>query len=222
MTLDAATLRDLDVLSTATPGGETLLGLVDRTRTRAGREQLCRALSAPADSADAILALQHAHRALEAHASEYRSLVDEAALDETQRYLESRWQLPGAGKTVAFLDVTWRVGWRRDYMADVARAQVRVAGLLSAAQDLASRTRATDSVKLGAIGGDLADLLAKPDLLELRALAGRRSIASCRTSTAPGCPKKRCGVPSPSSARCRTSVRTAGAHAVRSSTFASR
>jgi DNA mismatch repair protein MutS len=178
VTLDAATLRDLDALSTATPGGETLLGLVDRTRTRAGREQLCRALSAPADSADAILALQHAHRELEAHASEVRSLVDEANLDETQRYLESKWQLPGAGKTVAFLDVTWRVGWRRDYVADVARAQVRVAGLLEIADDLANLLRATDSVRLCAIGGELADLLAKADLLELRALANRRSIAA--------------------------------------------
>ncbi len=178
MNLDAGTLRDLDVLSTATPGGQTLLGLVDRTRTRAGRDQLCRALGAPEHSADTILALQHAHRALEAHAPEYRSLVDEADLDEAQRYLESKWQLPGEARTSAWLDPTWRVGWRRDYLADVARAQVRVAGLLGAAENLADRLRATDSTRLCAIGGELADLLATPELRELRALASRRSITA--------------------------------------------
>lgn len=89
MELDAATLRDLDVLSTSTTGGRTLMELVDRTRTRIGREQLRRRLSTPADSVDAILALQQAHRLLAAEAHAYRWILDGADADGAERYLGS-------------------------------------------------------------------------------------------------------------------------------------
>jgi hypothetical protein len=61
---DPATLADLDVLSTPIAGGPTLLALVDRTRTRAGRDHLRRRLTTPPHEAEAILALQQAHQTL--------------------------------------------------------------------------------------------------------------------------------------------------------------
>jgi hypothetical protein len=80
MLLDAATLRDLDVLSASHRNGPSLLGLVDRTRTRVVQHQLRRRLDAPADAPERILVLQRAHQALAADADAYRSIVD-LALD---------------------------------------------------------------------------------------------------------------------------------------------
>ena len=47
MLIDAATQRDLDVLESTTPGGRSLWSVLDRTRSRAGREHLRRQLVAP-------------------------------------------------------------------------------------------------------------------------------------------------------------------------------
>src|SRR5690349_1609557 len=71
--IDPATLHDLEILSSATVGGATLLTLVDRTRTRAGSDQLRRRLAAPERSADRIMALQAAHRHLATRAREYQA-----------------------------------------------------------------------------------------------------------------------------------------------------
>jgi hypothetical protein len=95
MFLDSATLHDLEVFSTSAACGPTLVSLVDRTRTRAGRKHLCRHLVAPAaHSAEEILALQRAHQVLAAEAVTYRTIVDRADADGAERYLSSNWQLP--------------------------------------------------------------------------------------------------------------------------------
>jgi len=91
--IDAATLRDLEVLSTASRGGITLLGLVDRTRSRVGQRCLRQYLQAPATSAEGILARQQAHRAIASAADRYRRILDGADMDGTERYLSSNWQM---------------------------------------------------------------------------------------------------------------------------------
>src|SRR5206468_9624753 len=85
MFLDPATQRDLDILSTSTTRGPTVLDLVDRTRTRVGREHLRRRLVAPAHSADEILALQRAHQALASEALKYREILNRIDSDPVER-----------------------------------------------------------------------------------------------------------------------------------------
>jgi DNA mismatch repair ATPase MutS len=83
--LDSATLADFDIVSSSIAGGPTLLGLVDRTRTRIGREHLRRSLIAPPRSVETVLALQRAHQALAAEAVRYHEIVDRVDLDGVDR-----------------------------------------------------------------------------------------------------------------------------------------
>jgi hypothetical protein len=64
-----------------------LFGLVDRTRTRAGRDALRQRLVAPGESAEHILALQRAHQLLAADAASYRVTLDRVDSDSVERYL---------------------------------------------------------------------------------------------------------------------------------------
>jgi len=178
MELDAATLRDLDVLSTATLDGQTLLALVDRTRTSVGREQLRRKLRTPEDSADRILGVQNAHRTIAANAREYRSIIDRAYLDETDAYLNSKWQLPGHGLTAHLAPIVWPVGWRAQYLADLARGQAHLLGLLGAATALRDRLCGSEAGVLAEAGCELGEILRQADLLEIARLASRRSAAA--------------------------------------------
>ncbi len=168
MLMDAATLRDLDVLSTSTAQGQTLVELVDRTRTRVGREQLRRRLREPAHSAEAILALQQAHQALSAESDAYRGIVDRADADTVERYLGSNWKLPGVrrgpGRLVQGL---WRGGWHGAYLRDVGDGQACVLALLTAAAELRMRLCAADAPALRNVGGAVAAALDTPSAREL-------------------------------------------------------
>jgi hypothetical protein len=86
--LDPATLHDLDVLSTSTPRGRTLVSLVDRTRSRAGRDALRRRLVVLGESAEDIVALQRAHQSLAADAAGYRAVFDRTDSDSAERIPE--------------------------------------------------------------------------------------------------------------------------------------
>jgi len=133
MFLDSATLHDLDVLSTSPARGPTLLRLVDRTRTRAGREQLRRRLITSAHSAESILALQRAHQVLAAEAFNFRTTVDRADSDGVEQYLNSSWQQPDARPGLTrFVEGLWRPAWYRRYLGEVGNGQVRIVTLLSA------------------------------------------------------------------------------------------
>lgn len=104
MPIDPATLHDLDVFSTSTPRGPTLFSLVDRTRSRAGREALRQRLVAPTASAEeGILALQRAHQSLAADATSYRTIFDRTDTDSAERYLNSNWQLPSTRRALTRL-----------------------------------------------------------------------------------------------------------------------
>ena len=176
--IDPGTLRDLDILSTSAVGGQTLVGLVDRTRTRLGREQLRRRLMAPVQSAEVILARQRAHQVLAAHANTYRSLVDEADLDGVDRYLGSNWQLPDARHGLGrFLSGLWRGGWRGQYLSDVASGKIRVGKLMRAAAELRTLLCAADATVLQDVGRTIGALLELPEIRRLERLGRRHGSA---------------------------------------------
>jgi DNA mismatch repair protein MutS len=176
MLIDAGTLRDLDVLSTAAAGGQTLLALVDRTRTHVGRAQLRHRLTAPAHSAEAILARQCAHQILAAAAPKYRALVDRADPDSVERYLDSNWQSPrGRHGLARFVEGHWRAGWRRQYLSEVENGQFRISALLGAATDLQTHLCGADTAVLSEVGKTIAALLNTAEVRELDRLGSRRS-----------------------------------------------
>src|SRR5258708_346431 len=157
MFLDSATLQDLEIVPMPRVRGTTLWSLVDRTRTRIGREVLRERLLAPPHSAEEILALQHAHRALASEASAYRIIVDNADPDRVEGYLRSNWQLSsGMPALIRFRK------WYRQYLQDVEHGQGSVTTLLEAAADLRRRFAVADTAMLAELGEEIAALLATP------------------------------------------------------------
>jgi DNA mismatch repair protein MutS len=177
--LDSATLRDLDVVSASTTGGPTLLGLVDRTRTRIGREHLRRHLTAPPHAVEAILARQHAHRSLAAEASRYRAILDRVDLDAIERYLRSNWQLPDARRGLTwFAGGFWRPEWYQQYLTEIGQGRTRIIALLDAANELRMQLGAVDPALLRDVSARLTTQLAARDVLDLLALAHRGSAST--------------------------------------------
>jgi len=176
MAVDHATLHDLDVLSTSTPRGPTLVSLVDRTRSRAGREALRRRLVVPGDSAEGIVALQRAHQSLAADAAGYRAIFDRTDPDAAERYLNSNWQLPsGRPALTRFVEGLWRPRWFRDYLREVGNGQFRVVSLLRAAGDLSSKLSATNAEILKESGAKVAALVSAREAQVLLDLGARES-----------------------------------------------
>ncbi len=165
MFLDTATLHDLEIVPTPMTRGMTLWSLVDRTRTRLGREALRQRLLVPEHTAEEILALQRAHQTLAAETRAYRTVLDSADLDAVETYLRVKWQLPA--HMPAMIQVR---KWYRPYLQDVADGQARVMALLTAAADVRSRLSVTnargfipgthaffDRLEAHLAGGDLPD-----------------------------------------------------------------
>jgi DNA mismatch repair ATPase MutS len=178
MLIDAGTLRDLDVLSTSTVSGQTLLELVDRTRTRVGREHLRRRLTAPPHTAEAILARQRAHQLLAGEAEKFRAIVDRADVDGVERYLNSNWQLPRSRRGLTrFATGFWRGGWHKQYLSDVQTGQTLVMALLRASGELRSCLCGADATVLQDVGETLTALLELPEVRELDRLGGGSGMA---------------------------------------------
>jgi DNA mismatch repair protein MutS len=176
---DAATLRDLDVLSTSGRQGPTVFSAIDRTRTRAGREALCRRLVTPASSPERIAALQRAHQFLAADAATYRALLDRPELDALERYLSSNWQLPSTRPVLSSLVTrVWRPAWFRQYLGEVEDGQVRVAALLRVAAALSGRFSTAESVALRDVGTTLASLIASSTAGTLARLGSHGSASN--------------------------------------------
>jgi DNA mismatch repair ATPase MutS len=175
MLIDAGTLRDLDVLDAATPRGPTIWSLVDRTRSRAGREHLRRRLVEPCGTATAIHERQRAHQALAA-LSGLDATLQAMDADGVERYLGSTWHLPQVrGGVVRLGDRLWAPAWYRQYLDDVENGQARVGGTLRAADDLRRRLEDSAAGELRAIGVALATELAHAHVQELLALSRGRS-----------------------------------------------
>jgi DNA mismatch repair ATPase MutS len=170
MFLDSGTLRDLEILPTATTRGMTVWQLIDRTRSRAGRDALRQRITAAAQSEQDIVALQHAHQSLASCEASYRTALDRSALDAVEEYLRGSWQLPAdMGRFV------WRRRWHRDYLRDVALGQLRVRGLLTAAVELEQVLSATRSAVLETIGREISALLDTPHARDLSRLSSKES-----------------------------------------------
>lgn len=175
--IDAGTLRDLDVLSTATHG-RTLLEFVDRVRTRAGQEHLRRCLKTPLATADAIVDRQRAHQVLAADALGYRAIIERADLDKVERYLSSNWKIPPAGRGLPRLAAGyWRGGWHGSYLTDVETGQVLVRDLVGASDQLRARVAETDATILRDTAAAIAGILESDEVRELNRLAYRSGPA---------------------------------------------
>ena len=176
MALDSATLHDLDVLSTSTPRGPTLLTLVDRTRSRAGREAIRRRLAAAGASPEDIVALQRGHQCLAADAADYRAIFDRADTDAAERYLNSNWQLPSDRPTLTrAIESVWRPRWFREYRREIGEGQLRIGALLRAAGDLRSKLSSANAEILNDIAATLEARLSGREARALVTLATHRS-----------------------------------------------
>jgi DNA mismatch repair protein MutS len=170
MLIDAPTLRDLDVLAASTPRGRTLWSLVDRTRSRSGREHLRQSLVAPPHTAAEIVERQRAHQALSQDLDGYGRLLDVLGADAVHRYLSATWQLPSAQPP--FVGVgPWRPAWFREYLRAIDEGRTCVLAALTGAATLRDRLAAADAGPLRAVADTLATALATPQIGELRALA---------------------------------------------------
>ncbi len=178
MLIDAATLRDLDVLDASTPRGRTLWSLVDRTRSRAGREHLRWSLTAPPHDAAEIVRRQRAHQAIAGDLPGYGRLLDAIGADAVHGYLDSTWQLPSAHSALASFGL-WRAQWFKDYLAAIGDGRRRVLAALAAAASLGERLAAADAAVLRAVGARLTAALASPHVDTLRALRSRRGARGC-------------------------------------------
>ena len=148
--------------------------LLDRTRTRVGREALRERLLAPPHTHEEILALQRAHQALAADTSAFRTVLDCADLDGVAAYLGGAWELP------ADMPRGIRVRpWYRQYVQDVALGQARVTALFAAATDLRCRLSVVDAPILQDCGEQIRELTETPDLRELRASRRRNARQGC-------------------------------------------
>jgi len=175
MFLDSGTLRDLEILPTASTRGTTVWHLIDRTRSRAGRDALRQRFAAAPQSAHDIISLQKAHQAIASRAVSYRTVIERLDPDAVEEYLNVAWQLPAdMGR---FL---WRRGWHRDYLRDVALGQLRIRRLLVAAAELREFLSATDSDVLETLGDEIATVLDTSNARELLRLSAKESFAGRR------------------------------------------
>jgi len=181
MFLDAATLRDLEALVPTAPNGPTLLGLVDRTRTRIGRERLRHRLMAPSHDPREILDLQRAHQVIAADSTTFRRIIDQAGCDDTEQYLKTNWQLPAEMRgLLPVLGGLGRIGWMQQYLKDVRKGQYCVTALLDAATDLCRTVADTRARVLQDLRQRLDTLISAPSAQELLQLRRRRSVGDLR------------------------------------------
>jgi DNA mismatch repair ATPase MutS len=179
MFIDPATLADLEILSPSTKSGPTLWELVDRTRTRVGREMLRRRLITPMHSPGTLPLLQQAHQALASEANAFRVALDLADADGAERYLGSNWQLPAEmGGRARLLSGLWRGKWYRQYLQEVGNGQVRVASLFVAAADLRRHLATSGAAALLELGAKMDALAALPEVRQLQRLATDKSQAA--------------------------------------------
>jgi DNA mismatch repair protein MutS len=177
MLIDSATLTDLEVLSPLTKSGPTLWDLVDRTRTRVGRDMLRRRLTAPLHSTSELLLLQRAHQALAADAKIYRAALDLADTDGAEHFLNSNWQLPAEMGGRPRVSSLWPGKWYRQYLEEVGNGQVRVASLFGAAASLSRHLATSEATALGDLGAKIDALTAVPMVQQLQRLAAVKSRA---------------------------------------------
>ncbi len=173
MVVDLATLHDLDVLPLPTARGTTLWGVIDRTRSRAGRQALRDRLRDPPTTAADILKCQSAHQYLATHARAFGEALDLAAANDVESYLAVTWQLPDDMPAVKRAR-----RWYRPYLRDVQRGRSVVGSLFASCTGLARQLASTDGPLLRSVGDAMARTLETKDMQQLRRLAASTRSAS--------------------------------------------
>jgi DNA mismatch repair ATPase MutS len=143
MHVDPQTLKDLEIFETATrePG---MIGHLDRTRTRGGREILRRRLTRPLSTVVEIDAVQAALRYIASNRTLFDALPDESLLGPLHRYLDSRFVTlkRTAGPSVALESLWIRLRHKDLYeeaasgVALVEEFLARIAKLITALREL--------------------------------------------------------------------------------------
>lgn len=115
---DDQTLRDLEVL-TDSRGGAGLFGLVDRTRTRLGRQVLMSRLGEPLVDARDILAAQHDLAFLRRQAVAFP--IDDELLHAVHRYTRSNIEAATTGRLDADIAALWTTARHPDIHRELSR-----------------------------------------------------------------------------------------------------
>jgi hypothetical protein len=178
MLLDAATIRDLEILSPLSKNGQSVWSFVDRTHTRAGRLALRDRLIATADSRDEILARQRAHKELAGDSDAFSAAIRRTGCELVEQYLYSNWQLPKTMRTgPPLLRSLRRVAWYGHYLSEVRAGRDTVEGFLRSASALQQMLANTDADRLRQSADALAALLDAPEARTLLTLFARGSRA---------------------------------------------
>lgn len=179
MFIDRGTLLDLEIFATSGPSRLTILSLVDRTRTEAGRQNLRRRLSAPAETAGDIEVLQDAHQTVTPDLAAFRTCLDRADPDGALRYLNSRWELPTVRNWLTRTLAGVLFGLRYSaYLQDIAKGQPRVLALLRGADEIRRRLSSVSNPLLRGLAENLGAQLNTPECTGLLRIGERRSGSS--------------------------------------------
>jgi DNA mismatch repair protein MutS len=167
MRIDSETLADLEILA-STGGAPGVLGHLDRTRTRGGRDVLSRRLTQPLGSADEIEAVQSALRYLIAHPAALTELPEEPEIVALQRYLASRYTTLTHLRGPALWFESALVRWRHaDLFTEVRTGLAALARALGRMRSLAI-TLGDAPGPIGLMAGELWQLLETRQISELR------------------------------------------------------
>jgi DNA mismatch repair protein MutS len=178
MLLDAATLRDLEVLSPLTPQGPTVWSLVDRTRTLAGRRALRALLLASLNSEEDILERQRAHQELSEESRTICPAVYRAGCDRVERYLHMAWQLPADMRRPARVIGHLWPRWYVHYLKDARNGRQDVMAFLDSAAELGRHLSSTRARTLQLTGEKIARLVDLRETQELLSLGRKPSTRS--------------------------------------------
>jgi len=178
MLLDAATLRDLEVLSPLSPQGPTVWSLVDRTHTLAGRRALRALLLASLNSAEDILERQRAHQELSDQAATIVPAIHRVACDRVEEYLHMAWQLPQEMRRPASVVGRFWPRWYRHYLKDARNGRRDVVAFLDAAAELGRHLSSTGTRTLREIGDEILRLFELQETQELLSLGRQPSTRS--------------------------------------------
>jgi DNA mismatch repair ATPase MutS len=106
LSIDDQTFRDLDVFHA--DDGVTVFDLLDRTRTRGGRDALRRRFRAPSSDPAFLRATQAAVRFVIENRAAFAALPDDARLEPTNRYIASRFTtVARPGGAASFFESAW-------------------------------------------------------------------------------------------------------------------
>jgi DNA mismatch repair protein MutS len=178
MLLDAATIRDLEILSPLSRTGQTLWSFVDRTHTRSGRRLLRDRLVAASNSREEILARQRAHRELAEDSLAFSAAIRRLGCEMVEQYLRSNWQMPRAmRKGPPVLRTLGRLAWYGQYLSEVRASRRSVENFLQSASALQQRLAVSRADLLRRSADDLAALLAASEAQTLLTLCSRHSRA---------------------------------------------